>query len=118
MNNGNTTTFNYKYNDQRKLLERNFKSDDGETGSEKYFYDKKGDLQKAIWKNYDGWLTGKIKFEKSRNGQLKKGTFKGKSMDAILYFNYDIAGNLAEIKWNFNDGKTQTYQFEYLDLIQ
>ena len=112
-NDGATSVFYYEYNKNRQLQRRWFNHSNGTTGNESYSYDENGALQKAKLENFDNWLTGEITFENARNGNLQKGTFKGKEFDADINFSYSEFGNLSIITWNFSFGKSQTYQFSY-----
>ncbi|MFH2000966.1 MAG: hypothetical protein ABIK28_14890 [Planctomycetota bacterium] len=106
--------FSYTFNPDRRLKERRFKRSDGVTGKELYEYDDKGRLARAIYENFDTWLTGTIAFEYDGDGYLSRGHFKGKdSFDAELTFAHDEHGNTTRIHWEFSFGKTQTYRFEY-----
>jgi hypothetical protein len=68
---------------------------------------------KAIYDNFDTWLTGTIDFTHT-DGQLTGGHFKGeKGFDANIVFENDNNGNPVKIKWDFTFGKSQTYTFEY-----
>lgn len=113
-NDGKTGTFNYEWNDFRKLLKREFYIDEEKIGDELYFYTSTGQLESANWNNFDTWLSGTLTFEYSATGQINLGHFKGKNgFDAELEFSYDGDGNVSKIVWQFSFGKTQTYWFEY-----
>ena len=117
-NDGATAIFNYKYNKNRQLVCRWFTHSNGTSGKELYFYSPEGMLQKAELQNFDNWITGDITFIHLKNGNLKKGKFKGNKFDADLDFGYDESGNLTSIVWNFSFGKSQTYQFIYQDFYK
>ncbi len=115
-NDGSTATFIYTFNKNRKLTHRSFTHSNGTNGDEEYFYSKTGELEKAVWKNFDNWLTGEITFEHAKNGTIKKGTFTGEKFNATIDFGYDEYGNLNSVLWNFSFGETQKYSFSYTDL--
>ena len=47
-------------------------------------------------------------------GNLRFAKFKGdNNFDADIKFETDQYGNLIGIYWDFNFGKTQTYEFNY-----
>lgn len=110
--------FNYSFDKKRQLIQRNCTYPNGNKGSERYFYDSGNKLEKAIWLNFDNWITGEITFTHSPSGNIKSGNFTGDKFEAELSFGYDEFGNLSTIIWNFSFGKTQTYKFEYEDLFQ
>jgi len=116
-NNGKAAEFTYEFNKNRKLVKRRGKFPDEIFSYEEYFYSENGILLKAIWKNFDNWLSGEITFTHDHGGNLNSGVFKGEEFNATIDFQYNEFGNLAEIVWNFSFRKTQSYHFEYQDLF-
>jgi hypothetical protein len=116
-NSGKSAKFQYSFNKNRKLGKRNFKNLRGKKGNERYFYDELGLLKKAVWNNFDHWISGEIVFDHKKNGQVKSGKFYGKPVDANILFEYDKHGNLISIFWHFADGNKQEYQFKYIHLF-
>lgn len=115
---GKTGTFEYVYNGNRKLIERLFKRSDGFEGSEYYEYDGKGLLKKALYKGFDTWLNGEITFTHDEQGNLITGFFKGENdFDANIEFTCSDSGNVTKIHWKFTFDQTQTYQFEYEEIM-
>ena len=119
-NDGKTGVIDYHWNDDRKLTNRELVVDGVLFSTETYHYSNDGILSEANWDNFDGWITGDITFQCSpHSGLLNKGRFTGvDGMEADLSFSYDSDGNLARIQWEFRSGKTQSYEFEYIDLYQ
>ncbi len=112
--NGLCAVFTYEFNNPEQLRKRFFKRTDGAAGSESYEYDENSHLSKATWENVDSWLTGNISFEYNENGDIDEGFFKGKKdFNATINFEYDKNENLIVINWNFSNGDTQKYIFEY-----
>jgi YD repeat-containing protein len=109
---GRTAEFGYEFNWNRLMTRRIFQISDGTTGIENYTYDDKMNLSKAVYKNFDGWLTGTIMFDYD-DELMTGGTFKGEKFDADITFDYDGNGNVKKIHWVFSFGDTQTYTFEY-----
>ncbi len=111
--NGKKDLFSYIYNDQRKLVKRVMKRSNGQRGSESYLYGPKGELAEARWINFDGWISGTIRFQHNNKHQITKGQFRGKRFNAEIDFSYDSNGNLHRIHWQFSFGQSQTYVFKY-----
>jgi len=114
--NGLTAKFTCKYNGNRRLVNRTFERSDGVKGKERYEYDGKWNLTKAIYDNFDTWLTGSVSFKHDENGNLVNGHFKGEKFNADISFDTDEHGNVVKIHWEFSFGATQTYWFKYEEL--
>ncbi len=111
---GDTALFNYWYGVRRELLVRTWEREDGTGGSETYRYDDRGLLSEGVYENVAGWLNGKLSFTYDETGSLVSGIFSGDDgRDAVLTFNYDLNFNLLKIRWEFDNGDTQTYTFSY-----
>jgi hypothetical protein len=111
---GLTASFEYEFNGNRKLVRRTFKRSDGVSGVEDYEYDGMGLLTKAVYDNFDTWLSGTITFEHDSLGNLLKGHCKGNNVsDASIIFEHDENSNIVRIHWEFTTSETQTYTFEY-----
>lgn len=106
--------FTYEYDDQNRLVKRNFYKADTLSGFEYYLYNAEGELSKAFFKNFDGWISGTIQFENDKFGNVTKGHFKGEDgFDALITFSYDEHLLVSEIRWQFSFGKFQNYTFMY-----
>jgi YD repeat-containing protein len=113
-NDGKTGTFTYTYDDYDQLVKRVFLRSDGVNGLEQYMYDDHGRLASGKYLNFDGWLTGDLVFEHDRYDRISDAGFSGHNgLQAEIRFKYDQQGHLVSIHWNFPDGTTQTYGFEY-----
>lgn len=113
---GNSAIFTYTYNTAGKLLNRTSIHPGGATAQESYRYDGLGRLVRAVWQNFDGWLTGTITFEHDKRGYPETGRFVGsgeKRFTAEISFAYDRNGNLNTIHWEFSFKGSQTYTFKY-----
>ena len=111
---GRTADFSYSYDDALRLTGKTFKQSDGEQGFEKYKYDRLGRLAVATYQNMDFWLNGELSFNYDSWGHLASGQFTGlHGYDAELEFKTDEHGNVLRMHWNFSNGMTQTYSFEY-----
>lgn len=62
---------------------------------------------------YKGWFTGHIEYAYDA-GRLVDAviTLDDKNPGTISY-KYDPAGRLVSERWSFDNGKTQTYTYEY-----
>jgi antitoxin component YwqK of YwqJK toxin-antitoxin module len=113
-NDGKHGTFSYLYNQYDQLIRRDFLRSDGVRGEEEYVYDELGKLVFGSYDHFDGWLTGRLVFKHDRYDRICSAHFQGENgMDADLSFSYDEAAKLVRIHWDFSDGSTQTYLFEY-----
>ncbi len=111
---GSVTLFKYTYDTNSNLILRSYYREDILSGFESYLYNSEGDLIKACIKNFDNWLTGTINYNLNEMGIITGGEFKGENgFDAMITFNYNNAGLLSEIIWEFTFGKYQKYNFEY-----
>lgn len=115
--NGLTAVFAYEYNPARQLTKRTFMRTDGNRGSERYEYDDQSKLVRAVYKNFDSWLSGTISFSHTDENLPSSGHFKGDDgFDAEIAFDYDHNHNLVQMRWDFSFSKSQTYWFEYEQL--
>ncbi len=115
--NGLSAEFSYVFDGNRRLIQRSFKRSDGVSGNEQYVYNEKGWLTKGVYENFDSWLTGTIGFEHDKNGLINRGSFKSnEGYTAEISFENDVYGNITRIHWEFSFGKTQTYNFEYIEI--
>jgi hypothetical protein len=111
---GRSADFLYSYDAALRLTGKTFKQSDGEQGFEKYTYDRLGRLVGATYQNMDFWLNGELSFNYDGWGRLDSGKFAGlDGYDAELNFETDEHGNVLRMHWNFSNGMTQTYSFEY-----
>jgi len=95
-------------------LKKTFQLSTGETGFERYSYDRLGRLQSAVYRNMDFWLNGVLTFQYDDWGHLKSGHFASDGGDdAEIDIETDTHGNVVHIQWSFINGKTQTYTFDY-----
>ena len=114
---GKTGTFTYAYDQHHQLVRREFQRSDGFTGTEEYRYGSHGRLLSGKYVNFDGWLTGDLRFTHDRYDRISTATFKGTGgSGANILFDYDGSNNLVSIHWVFLDGTTQTYWFGYFPL--
>lgn len=114
---GKSAIFSYLHNANRQLMKREGLGTDGFRSEESYSYDELGKLIKAVWDNFDSWLTGDISFKHNENGNLVSGIFSGsgeKKFNADIKFSFDKDHNLTSIDWKFSFPGTQTYIFNYL----
>jgi len=111
---GRKAEFSYSYDDSRRLSGKKFRQSTGEEGFETYVYDRLGRLAGASYRNMDFWLNGELKFAYDSWGHLETGQFAGQDgLDAELDFETDQHGNVLRIHWNFSNGMTQAYTFDY-----
>lgn len=111
---GRTADFQYQYDDALRMTGKTFQQSTGEEGFEKYTYDHLGRLVGATYRNMDFWLNGELAFGYDSWGHLDRGKFTGQDgLDAELDFKTDEHGNALRIHWQFSNGMTQTYTFEY-----
>jgi len=111
---GRTADFQYQYDDALRLTGKTFQQSTGDKGFEKYTYDRLGRLVGATYRNMDFWLNGELTFGYDSWGHLERGKFNGQDgHDAELDFKTDEHGNVLRMHWQFNNGMTQTYSFEY-----
>ena len=114
---GQTGEFTYTYDEHAHLIRRDFRRSDGFEGSEVYTYDAHGRLVSGEYVNVDTWLTGSLTFKHDRYDRITSAKFVGSEntdgVSADLTFSYDAQGNLVSIHWDFSNGATQTYRFEY-----
>ena len=62
----------------------------------------------------DGWLNGTLSFSHDEAGIPVLADFSGNDgSNATVRFTYDLDLNLEKIHWEFSDGSTQTYTFQY-----
>ncbi len=114
---GSVTDFRYKFNNKGQLTDRIYLKGDSIIGEEHFEY-LHGRLYKGVYKNFDSWLTGSLTFENDSDGKLSKGMFKGNDgSEADIFYYYDAYFNLIKIHWNFSSGITQTYTFEYEEIV-
>ncbi len=114
-----TADFQYHFDEQRRFIGRSFAKSDGTTGSDSYTYNNRGELARAVYDNFDGWLTGNLKFEHDNLGTLTSGHYAGvNGLNADLSFDHDQYRNITRIHWEFSNGKTQTYEFQYSKLYE
>ena len=111
---GRSGTFTYRYQ-QRRLVERVFQRSDGFQGRETYTWSQAGHLTGGEWQGFDGWLSGRLIVTTAPQGRPATAVFSGSgdSPDATVEYAHDSRGNLVRVHWAFNNGKTQTYRFEY-----
>lgn len=111
---GRTADFLYSYDNALRLTGKTFKQSTGEDGFEKYHYDRLGRLVGASYRNMDFWLNGELTFSYDTWGHIETGHFDGQDgYDAELEFKTDEHGNVLRMHWQFSNGMTQTYTFEY-----
>ena len=97
-----------------RMTNRSFQRSDGESGHERYAYDRLGRLETAVYTNVDFWLNGTIAFGHDGRGFLASGKFTDENgFDAEIQFETDADGNVLKMRWAFGFGKTQTYTFQY-----
>lgn len=111
--NGLTAEFTYRFNGNRRLVHRTFARSDGVVGAERYEYDDKMRLSKAVYENFDTWLTGTITYEHAEDGGIEKAHFDGERFDAEIDFDRDEHGNVTRMQWVLESGQTQTYELGY-----
>ncbi len=114
---GRSAVFSYTQNKNRQLINRTGVGTDGSSSEENYFYDEHGKMIKAVWYNFDNWLTGSISFSHDENGVLSGGNFTGsgeKKFNADIKFSFDNNKNIISIYWKFSFPGTQTYRFDYV----
>jgi len=111
---GRSADFSYTYDTALRLIEKVFRMSTGQTGFERYSYDRLGRLQKAVYRNMDFWLSGDLVFQYDNWGHLKSGRFDSENgEDANLDIETDTHGNVLRVQWSFENGKTQTYTYRY-----
>ncbi|MEW6193619.1 MAG: hypothetical protein AB1521_00505 [Bacteroidota bacterium] len=112
--NNKNALFRYRYNENRKMVEKEFFMSDKKYGREIFHYDSAGLLSSGEYDNSDLWLNGTITFENGKDGLPVKGFYKDKKgFTADVVFEYDTASLLKKIIWKFSDGSEQVYSYFY-----
>ncbi len=111
---GREVVFRYRFDDNRRLVERSWTDAKGRPCREVYQYGPDGRLSRARYDSMDGWLTGDLVFAHDRYGRLKTGVFSADDgFTAALTFDYGDRDVPTEIRWDFSQGYSQVYQFQY-----
>jgi antitoxin component YwqK of YwqJK toxin-antitoxin module len=114
---GRVGLFRYVYDGQLHLTSKEFFRSDGLKGLETFEYDGKGRLVAAEYLNMDGWLTGSISFAPDESGHPAEAAFTGtgdrEGLEAEIEFENNDTGQPTRIHWDFGEGRSQTYTFEY-----
>jgi len=106
----------FEYNLCGKMTKVTFTRSDGVEGSASYHYDEHGKLEYADCMNFNGWLTGRIKYQYNKYDVIDKAVInKDNQHIGSIVFQYDIDGNLKIEKWNFNGLWEQTFLYEYIE---
>jgi hypothetical protein len=111
---GSTGTFLYRFDDNRNLVRRDFRSGTL-CGSEEYSYDNLGRLIEGAYLNFDSWLTGRLTFHHDRYDRINYADFTTEmDLNAAVTFKYDEYLNLITIDWLFENGLSRSCHFSYL----
>jgi hypothetical protein len=108
------TVFTYAYDRMHRLILRTQWNAGAIASTESYLYTVQGTLEKAVYENVDGWLTGVLTFAYDARGRIAGGVFRGgDGSSADVSFVYDAPGCLREVRWRFSSGKEQVYRYTY-----
>ena len=130
----------YEYNSEGNLVSAFRDFSDGITSCESFYYDKSGNkisehfyrsdsvsgsasytyiddqLIRADFKNYKGWLNGRLELHYNSKNQKETGLlYNDDQVICTISFEYDSTGNLVNENWDFNGNWSQIFKYVYVE---
>jgi len=115
---GITSTQLYEYDKNENLINEYFQRSDGISGITKYEYGENRNLIKANCEGLNGWFYGVITYSNDEKGnRLKADIIQKNKNTGTIDYSYDENGNLIREYWDFNGKWSQTFIYEYKEII-
>lgn len=106
----------YEYDEKNNLVKETFERSDSVTGQTFYHYNQQGLLEKADCQGLNGWFYGIIDYEYSEDKKEGAAIFSEGEKIGIITYSYEGSGNLLSETWEFKNGWSQQFIYEYANL--